>query len=88
MDRSLLLRFFTNPIICVSLVIAVPQVVRWLFPVFWGEDYMGLTFGFKLVYVFVSWGFLGWRDVLQYHPEDQVLRANSETPRFGSSSMR
>jgi len=70
MDGRLLVRFFTTYAICVPLVIAVPKVVAWLFPVFWVEDPMELKLAFGFVYLIASWGFLGWRRVITHHPED------------------
>ena len=76
MDGRLLVRFFTTYAICVPLVIAVPQVIAWLFPVFWVEEGVAI----KLVYIFGSLGFLGWRGVFQYHPEDQGFGYNFGKP--------
>ena len=80
MDGRLLVRFFTTYAIRVGLVIAVPQVVAWLFPVFWVEDHMNLKMAFAIVYLIASWVLLSRGDVITHYPEDQGFGYNFGKP--------
>jgi hypothetical protein len=70
MDVGLFLRFQAKLIICVSLVFAGPQLVSWMFPVFWVDDPKNLNNAFYFSYLIGCWYFIFKSGSFSSYPED------------------